>query len=187
MKYLITGLGNIGPEYTATRHNIGFMVADRLAEKLGVSPLPDRYASIATGKYRGRTLVIAWPATYMNLSGKAVRYHLENQKLDRSRLLVITDDIALPFGRLRLKPKGSDGGHNGLKHIQEVLGSNQYARLRVGVGDDFPPGQQVDYVLAPFSAEEQAALPEVIDRCVEGILAFVAIGIERSMNEVNRK
>ncbi|RMG72723.1 MAG: aminoacyl-tRNA hydrolase [Bacteroidetes bacterium] len=186
MKYLIVGLGNIGPEYHDTRHNVGFMVLDRLAEQLKVSPEPNRYASTASGRVRGRQLHLVWPSTYMNLSGKAVRFYLDKHKLTPSQMLVITDDLALPFGKLRLRPRGSDGGHNGLKHIQEILGTNEYPRLRVGIGSDFAKGQQVDYVLDPFTAEEQEALPPILDRCVEGVISFATVGIERTMTSLNR-
>lgn len=187
MKYLITGLGNIGPEYHETRHNIGFMVLDHMANKKDIAFEPDRYGDTCTLKFRGRQLILLKPSTYMNLSGKAVRFHLDKHKIPVERSLVITDDIALPFGRLRLRPKGSDGGHNGLKHIQELLGSNQYPRLRFGVGSDFPKGQQVRYVLEPFSTTEWETLPERISTAAKGVERFVIEGIGRAMNHVNAK
>lgn len=187
MKYLIAGLGNIGAEYSNTRHNIGFMVVNRLAEKLGATLEPSRLAFKAKGKHRGRNIVMIQPSTYMNLSGKAIRYHLNDEKIEVENLLVVTDDIALPFGKLRMRGKGSDGGHNGLKNIQEVLGNSQYPRLRFGIGDDYSKGQQVDFVLSEFSPEELDALPAIIDDCVEGILSFVSIGLERTMTRFNSK
>lgn len=187
MKYLIAGLGNIGSEYHETRHNIGFMVAARLADKLNVSFEPDRLANKAVGKHRGRQLVIIQPTTYMNLSGKSIRYHLNDQKIPLENLIVITDDVALPFGTLRMRAKGSDGGHNGLKDIQEVLGTQQYARIRFGIGSDFPKGTQVDFVLSRFSEEEYTAMPPLLDKCVEGILNFINSGLDRTMNTFNTK
>lgn len=187
MKYLIAGLGNIGPEYVDTRHNIGFMVIEALAQKLKVTPELNRHAYTAHGKHRGRIIHLIMPTTYMNLSGKAVRYHLEKQKIPIDKLLVVTDDLNLPFGTLRMKGKGSDGGHNGLKDIQAMLGTTQYPRLRFGVGNEFSQGQQVDYVLSPFSNQEFEKLPELIDTCVEGILSFTSIGIGRTMESLNRK
>jgi len=187
MKYLIAGLGNIGEQYARTRHNVGFMVVERLAEKLGVQPELNRYGYTAKAKYRGRSLHLLMPTTYMNLSGKAVRYYLNELKIEPSNLLVVTDDISLPFGRLRLRAKGSDGGHNGLKSINDMLQTQQYPRLRVGVGNDFHPGQQVDYVLSPFTDEEFEALPPILDKCVQGILSFTTIGIGRTMEVINRK
>ena len=186
MKYLIVGLGNIGPEYHDTRHNAGFMVLDRFAAKFDLTPEPNRYASTASARVRGRQLHLVWPSTYMNLSGKAVRYYLDKHNIAPADMLVITDDLALPFGRLRLRARGSDGGHNGLKHIQEILGTQDYPRLRFGIGSEFARGQQVDYVLNPFSAEEQAGLPPLLDRCVEGIISFATIGLERTMSALNR-
>lgn len=187
MKYLIVGLGNIGPEYVNTRHNIGFMVAERLAQQFDQTPELMRHAYVAKGKHRGRQLIIAMPTTYMNLSGKAVRYYLEKEKIPLSNLIVVTDDLALPFGKLRMKGQGSDGGHNGLKDIQATLGTHQYPRLRFGVGNDFAKGQQVDFVLSPFNEAEFDALPERIDTCIKGILSFVSIGLERTMNDFNKK
>lgn len=187
MKYLIVGLGNIGAEYVDTRHNIGFMVANRLAQRLDQLPELMRHAYVAKGKHKGRHLTIVMPTTYMNLSGKAVRYYMEKEKIPAQNIMVVTDDLALPFGRLRMKGKGSDGGHNGLKDIQAVLGSTQYPRLRFGVGNDFPKGRQVDYVLSPFSDEEFEAIPDLLDTCVQGILDFTTIGLGRTMNDFNKK
>jgi len=187
MKYLIVGLGNIGSEYTYTRHNIGFRVLDVLMDQWEVSPNPDRHAYTALGKYKGRQIHLVLPTTYMNLSGKAVRFHLNKHNIPLERLLVVTDDLALPFGTLRMRGKGSDGGHNGLKHIQDTLGTPQYPRLRFGIGSDFQPGTQVNYVLSPFTESEEEALPGLIDKAVEGILSFVTLGLSRTMNTFNRK
>ncbi|MEM6265142.1 MAG: aminoacyl-tRNA hydrolase [Bacteroidota bacterium] len=185
MKYLIIGLGNIGAEYVDTRHNIGFMVADALAEKLDATFSSDRYANSAEGRFKGKQLHLIKPTTYMNLSGKAVRYHLKQNGLEPAQLVVITDDLALPFGKCRLRLRGSDGGHNGLKHINEVLNTREYPRMRVGIGDNYPKGAQVRYVLNQFSEKEQPFLPEIIDHCVQGVLNFVTIGPARTMSTFN--
>ncbi|MEM7374794.1 MAG: aminoacyl-tRNA hydrolase [Bacteroidota bacterium] len=187
MKYLIAGLGNIGSEYVDTRHNIGFMVIQRLAEKFNITPELGRYAYAATARHKGRQLHLIMPTTYMNVSGKAVRYHLNKHKLTPDQLLVITDDIALPFGKLRMRARGSNGGHNGLKDIQDMLGTTDYPRLRFGVGNNFSKGQQVKYVLAPFTEDEFIQLHERIDIAVDGILSFATIGIDRTMTQLNRK
>ncbi|MBV6640111.1 MAG: aminoacyl-tRNA hydrolase [Cyclobacteriaceae bacterium] len=185
MKYLIAGLGNIGPEYEVTRHNIGFLVLDRLADLQKVSFSQDRHAFVSEVKYKGRSITLIKPTTYMNLSGKAVNYWLKELKIPKQNLLVITDDISLPFGKLRLKPRGSSAGHNGLKNIEEMIGGQDYPRLKFGVGDDFPKGRQVDYVLSPFSKKEFETLTIEIDRCIDMIYAFCTIGIERTMNQFN--
>lgn len=185
MKYLIAGLGNIGAEYELTRHNIGFLVLDRLADREGVEFAHDKHAFISEIKYKGRSLNLIKPTTYMNLSGKAVNYWLQQLKINKQHLLVITDDVALPYGKLRLKHKGSSGGHNGLKHIEQVTGGQDYARLRFGVGDDYSKGRQVDYVLSPFNKQEMDELVLHIDRSIEATLAFCTIGIERAMNQFN--
>ena len=187
MKYLIVGLGNIGAEYAGTRHNIGFDVLDALAGASNAVFTTARYGDIAEVKYKGRTLVLLKPSTYMNLSGKAVRYWLEAAKVDRERLLVVSDDIALPFGTLRLRPKGSAGGHNGLKNIAELLGTEEFARMRFGVGGDFPRGHQVDYVLGEWTPEEREALPERLKVFGDAVLSFATVGIERTMNFFNKK
>ena len=187
MKYLIVGLGNIGAEYADTRHNIGFCVLDALAEASNVSFTAGRYGSTATLRYRGRTVILLKPSTYMNLSGKAVRYWLEQENIPIENLLVISDDIALPFGELRMRKKGSAGGHNGLKNIAELLQSQQYARLRFGIGGDFPRGFQVDYVLGTWTDEEQKALPERIEVARQVVLSFGTAGLERTMNTFNNK
>ncbi len=185
MKYLIVGLGNIGAEYELTRHNIGFLALDRLAEKQKTNFSTVRYGEQALLKHKGRSIYLLKPSTYMNLSGKAVSYWLTKLKLPKEQLLVVLDDIALPFGVLRMRPKGSDAGHNGLKNIEQLLGTNQYPRLRFGIGNNFHPGQQVDYVLSRFTPEEFAQLPPVMDKAVEMMLAFCTIGVQRTMNQYN--
>ena len=185
MKYLIAGLGNIGPEYELTRHNIGFLVLDRLADIKGEKFQQDKLSYSAEVKHNGRTLVLIKPTTYMNLSGKAVNHQLQAHKIPKERLLVITDDVALPYGKIRLKPKGSSGGHNGLKNIEQLTGGQNYARIRFGVGDHYHKGQQVDYVLSPFSKKEMDELVHNMDRTIEAILSFCTIGVERTMNYFN--
>ncbi len=184
MKYLIVGLGNIGAEYEATRHNIGFMVADYLAEQAGVSFEVARLANTASFKHKGKSIHLIKPSTYMNLSGKAVNYWMQQLKIPLSNTLIITDDIALPLEKIRMRAKGSSAGHNGLKNIEEILGSN-YPRLRIGIGDDFPKGRQVDYVLSRFTDQEFEILPKVIKNAAEAALSFCTIGIERTMNFFN--
>lgn len=187
MKYLVVGLGNIGAEYAETRHNIGFKVLDALAEASNISFIAGRYGSTAELRHRGRSVTLLKPSTYMNLSGKAVRYWLDTLKVERTNLLVVVDDIALPFGELRMRPKGSAGGHNGLKNIAEMLGTEDYPRMRFGVGGDFARGHQVDYVLGEWTADERAKLPERLKVFGDAILSFVSIGMERTMNEFNKK
>lgn len=187
MKYLIVGLGNIGSEYVNTRHNIGFKILDAFANASNIFFEPNRYADTATFKFKGRTFILVKPTTYMNLSGKAVNYYLQKEKIKQENLLVVTDDIALPFGTLRLKGKGSDGGHNGLKNIIETLGNTNYARLRFGVGSDFNKGSQVNYVLGEWSNAESEALKERLDKAVDAIKAFGTIGLGRTMSEYNNK
>ena len=187
MKYLIAGLGNIGPEYKNTRHNIGFQVLDALAGASNISFNDRRYGFTAEYRYKSRDFFLLKPATYMNLSGRAVNYWLQKEKIPLENLLVIVDDLALPFGTLRVKAKGSPGGHNGLRNISDMLGTNEYARLRFGIGDNFHQGFQVDYVLSPWSPEERKLLPEKIDSCIEIIQSFGTIGIERTMNIYNTK
>jgi peptidyl-tRNA hydrolase, PTH1 family len=187
MKYLIVGLGNIGPEYAQTRHNIGFMVLDYLARKYESSFDTGRHAFVTEIRTKGRTFVLVKPTTYMNLSGKAVSHYLNSLKLPPEQMMVITDDIALPFGKIRIRAKGSPGGHNGLKHIEQTLGHNNYPRLRFGVGDDYHKGKQVDYVLSTFSEDEQAELQTLIEKAAESVIAFGTIGLERTMNQYNTK
>ena len=187
MKYLLVGLGNIGPEYAETRHNIGFMVLDFLARKHEGTFDIGRHAFVTEIKTKGRTYVLVKPTTYMNLSGKAVGHYLNSLKLPPEQMLVITDDIALPFGKIRMRAKGSPGGHNGLKHIEQTLGHSNYPRLRFGVGDTFSKGKQVDFVLSPFSADEQIDLQTLIEKSAEAAIAFGTIGLERTMNQFNTK
>lgn len=185
MKYLVVGLGNIGPEYELTRHNIGFLVLDRLADKEGLSWDHGKHAFHTELKHKGRTIHLLKPTTYMNLSGKAVNYWMNELKVPKENILVITDDLALPFGKIRLKGKGSAGGHNGLKNIEQLTGGQNYARLRFGVGDDFHKGQQVDYVLSPFSKTEMDELVFAMDKSIDASLAFCTIGLDRTMNQFN--
>jgi peptidyl-tRNA hydrolase, PTH1 family len=185
MKYLIAGLGNIGPEYERTRHNIGFLVLDQLAGQLNVTFSTERLAQHAEVKFKGRSLHLIKPTTYMNLSGKAVAYWLQELKIPKENLLVVLDDIALPFGNLRLRPKGSSAGHNGLKNIELLLNGQDYARLRFGVGSDFGKGQQVDYVLSNFTHEEFKKLPDIMIKANQMIESFCTIGIERTMSQFN--
>lgn len=187
MKYLIVGLGNIGAEYADTRHNIGFRVLDALAGASDAVFTAERYGSVARIRHKGRQLILLKPSTYMNLSGKAVRYWLEAEKIDISNLLVVVDDIALPFGTLRMRPKGSDGGHNGLKNIAQMLGREDYARIRFGIGGDFARGHQVDYVLGEWTAEERAAMPERLKVFGDAVLSFTTIGAAQTQNNFNNK
>lgn len=185
MKYLIAGLGNIGPEYELTRHNIGFLTLDRMAEQEGISFSTVRYAFKTEMKHKGRSIHLIKPTTYMNLSGKAINFWLQELKIPKENLLVLVDDIALPFGKLRLRGKGSSAGHNGLKNIEEVTGGANYARLRFGIGDNYRQGQQIDYVLSNFSREEMDALPAYMDKAIEMTKSFCSIGIQRTMNQFN--
>jgi peptidyl-tRNA hydrolase, PTH1 family len=187
MKYLIVGLGNIGPEYADTRHNIGFMVLDYLAKKFDATFETGRHSFVTEIKTKGRTFVLVKPTTYMNLSGKAVGHWLTTLKLPTEQMMVITDDIAIPFGKIRIRIKGSAGGHNGLKHIEQTLGHNNYPRLRFGVGDSFHKGKQVDYVLSKFSDDEQIDLQTLIEKAADSIISFGTIGLERTMNQYNTK
>lgn len=187
MKYLIVGLGNPGEKYAETRHNIGFKVVDAFAKEQNTSFKTDKNAEVAYAKFKGRTIVLIKPTTFMNLSGKAVNYWMQTEKIPLENILVITDDLALPFGKLRLKGKGSDGGHNGLKDIQAVLKSQEYARLRFGVGNDFHKGQQSDYVLGEWSAEEKNTLEERIKIATEFIKGFTTIGLGLTMTNWNNK
>jgi len=186
MKYLIVGLGNIGQEYKYTRHNIGFLVVDALAEKKEILFEPNKQGDTAKFKHRGRSFILLKPSTYMNLSGKAVRYWMQKEKIPIERVIVVVDDLNLPFGKIRLRNKGSDGGHNGLKSINQVIGQNSYPRIRIGVGNDFHKGKQVDYVLGKWSDEENDALPKIIERTVNAILNLPVIGVDRTMTELNK-
>jgi len=187
MKYLIVGLGNIGSEYWGTRHNIGFRVVNKLTEDAGAFFSEQRYGAVARMRLKNKELVVLKPNTFMNLSGNAVRYWLQKESIPVENLLVIVDDIALPFGILRLKPKGSDAGHNGLKNIQQILGTQDYCRLRFGIGNQFPRGGQVDYVLGPFDPEELKEMPTRLERSVEIIKSFCLAGIQITMNQFNNK
>lgn len=185
MNYLIVGLGNIGPQYALTRHNIGFIGVDWISRRENFSFDSDRLAYYAQWKFKGRNIHLIKPTTYMNLSGKAVNYWLKHLKVPVENMLVITDDLSLPFGKLRLKPKGSAAGHNGLKDIEATLGNNAYARLKFGIGDDFSRGRQADYVLQTFSEDELIQLPDLLDKIKKVVEDFCTIGIERAMNYNN--
>ena len=187
MKFLIVGLGNIGDEYANTRHNIGFIIADALAGAGKATFKTERYADTAKMKYRGKVLVVIKPSTYMNLSGKAVRYWMQSEKIPIENILIITDDIALPLGTLRMRIKGGDGGHNGLMSIIEYLNTPNFARLRVGIDEDFARGSQVDYVLGKWTkAEEEVMIPK-IEAAVDIVKSFIAVGVDRTMNLFNKK
>lgn len=186
-KFLIAGLGNIGPKYHNTRHNIGFKALDYLAEKNSLTWETAKLGDITTHKVKGRTFILLKPSTYMNLSGKAVKYWLEKEKIPLENLLVITDDLNLPFGSIRVKTKGSDGGHNGLKDIQEVLHTTNYNRFRIGISDAFSKGRQVDYVLGDWTPEEEKLLPERLEMATKIIESFGLAGINITMNSYNGK
>lgn len=187
MKYLIVGLGNPGEKYANTRHNIGFKTLDALALELDANFKTEKHADVAYAKFKGRFIVLIKPTTFMNLSGKAVSYWMQNERIPLENLLVVTDDIALPFGKLRLKGKGSDGGHNGLKDIERALSTPNYTRLRFGVGNDFAHGRQADYVLGEWSLEDSKDLPENISKATEFVKSFVSIGLAHTMSLLNNK
>lgn len=186
-KYLIVGLGNVGDEYDKTRHNAGFMVLDAFAKASNIVFEDKRYGFVAQTSVKGRKLILLKPSTFMNLSGNAVRYWLNKENIDISRMLVIVDDIALPLGTLRLKPSGSNAGHNGLGNIQSVMGTDQYSRLRVGIGNDFPRGMQVQWVLGKFDEEDMKVLEPKIETACEIIKSFVLAGVNLTMNTYNKK
>ncbi len=186
-KYLVVGLGNIGEEYNNTRHNIGFKVLDAIAEAENIKFETDRLGDVTRYKYRGKVLVLLKPSTFMNLSGKAVNYWLQTEKIPLQNLLVVTDDIALPVGSLRLRGKGGAGGHNGLKNIAEVLNSQNYARVRFGVGNDYPKGKQVDHVLGEWTKAENEVLVTRVEAAIKMIQSFVAIGLQHTMTALNNK
>lgn len=186
-KYLIVGLGNIGEKYDGTRHNIGFKILDHFAQQEDIVFETKRLGDLTTYKLKGRTFILLKPSTYVNLSGKAVKYWLEKEKIPLENLLIITDDLNLPFGSFRLKTKGSDGGHKGLKDLQEKLGTTKYNRFRFGISDSFGQGRQVDYVLGKWSAEELIHLPERLDKSIALIKSFVLSGVAITMNSFNRK
>lgn len=187
MKYLVAGLGNPGDEYQNTRHNIGFKILDALAEASNIVFSDRRYGWTTEYKFKGRTFVLLKPSTYMNLSGLAVNYWLQKEKIETENLLVVVDDLSLPLGTLRLRAKGSDAGHNGLKNITQVLGTQEYARLRFGIGDNFRQGQQINYVLGEWDKQENAELPALIDNAIEIIRSFGTIGVHQTMTFFNKR
>ena len=187
MNYLIVGLGNIGVEYANTRHNMGFMVLDAWAHASNIVFEPGRYGSTAMISFKGRKFHLLKPSTYMNLSGKAVRYWMNELKIPVENLIVISDDLNIPFGTLRMRKNGSAGGHNGLTNITELIGTQDYARIRVGIGNDFGRGQQVDFVLGALSDEEKEQMPDICKRVIDGVKAFATIGPDRAMNTVNTR
>lgn len=187
MNYLVVGLGNIGFEYVDTRHNIGFSVLDAWAQASNTSFSTKRYGDVAEVRFKGHSFTLLKPSTYMNLSGKAVNYWLQQSRIPVERLLVIVDDMALPVGHLRLRKKGSDGGHNGLANIAQMIGTESYSRLRIGIGSHIGYGSQVDFVLGKWTAEEKAELKPAIEKAIEVIKAFGTIGVDRAMNQYNTK
>jgi PTH1 family peptidyl-tRNA hydrolase len=186
-KFLIVGLGNIGAEYVNTRHNIGFKVVDHFAKKENISFQTSKLGDLAEFKIKGRTLLLLKPNTYMNLSGKAVKFWMEKENIEKENILIITDDLNLSFGTIRIKAKGSDGGHNGLKSIQSLLNTTEYPRFRFGISDEFKKGRQVDYVLGEWNEDEKAKLSERLDKSVEVIQSFALAGLANTMNEFNGK
>ncbi|MDR2802353.1 MAG: aminoacyl-tRNA hydrolase [Prevotellaceae bacterium] len=185
MSFLVVGLGNIGPEYAHTRHNIGFDVVDAWAKASGAVFSTVRYGAITEVKYKAKRFMLLKPSTYMNLCGKAVNYWMQAERFAVENILIIVDDLALPFGTLRLRKQGSDGGHNGLKSINELLGHTNYARLRIGIGNDFSLGQQIGFVLSEWTDEEKNALPPIIDKAVDAAKSFGTVGVERTMTIYN--
>ena len=187
MEYLVVGLGNIGEEYSSTRHNMGFMVLDAWAQASNVLFKTDRYGSVAEVSYKGRWFVLLKPSTYMNLSGNAVRYWMQKLHLPLENLIVISDDLALPFGTVRMRPSGSSGGHNGLEDITQKLESDQWTRIRIGIGNEFSRGHQIDYVLGDLSADEKAQIPQLAGKIIQGIKDISTIGVQRAMNTLNTR
>ena len=187
MKYLIAGLGNIGPDYVNTRHNIGFDVLDEVAKSLETQFVASKKAWVAETKLKGRSAYLIKPTTFMNLSGEAIRLWMQELKITKENLLVVTDDLALPFGTLRLRPSGSAAGHNGITNIIECLNSDQFARLRFGIGSNYPKGRQVDYVLGTWNKEENADLPLLIDKANSMVKSFISVGLQHTMNAFNNK
>ena len=187
MNYLVVGLGNIGAEYANTRHNMGFMVLDAWAQASNILFESGRYGYMATVSFKGRKFHLLKPSTYMNLSGKAVRYWMNELKIPVENLIVISDDLNIPFGTLRLRKNGSAGGHNGLTNINEMIGTQEYARIRVGIGNSFGRGQQVNYVLGELSKEELLDMEDISKRVIDGVKAWATIGVDRAMNTVNTK
>ena len=186
MNHLIVGLGNIGAEYANTRHNIGFDVVDQIAADAGATWEDRRYGFVTTVRVKNQTLILLKPSTYMNLSGNAVRYWMNEKKIPLENVLIVVDDLALPFGTLRMKASGSEAGHNGLRHITQILGTQAYARLRFGIGNDFPRGGQVDFVLGKFEGDDLVKIPEALKRAAEAVKSYALIGIERTMNYFNK-
>lgn len=186
MKYLVIGLGNMHPDYDETRHNIGFEVVDLLAQQKEVAFKNDTLGDVAVIKHKGRHIHLLKPSTYMNRSGKAVNYWMTKHKIKVENILIIVDDLNLDFGQMRLRGKGADGGHNGLKDVQQVLGTSKYPRLRVGIGDDFHKGQQVDFVLGKWSDKEKEGLGAILDKSAKAVLSFCSIGLSHSMNQFNK-
>lgn len=184
--YLIVGLGNIGPEYADTRHNIGFMILDELVKQENTKFITERLAYYAEVSHKGRKLFLIKPTTYMNLSGKAVNYWMQTLKIPLRNVLVLVDDLALPLKKVQMRPQGGNAGHNGLRNIEEVLGTQEYPRLRFGIGNNFAKGQQVKYVLGGFDEDEQPELPALIDKSIEMIKSFTTIGIELTMTRMNK-
>ncbi|MGM9764325.1 MAG: aminoacyl-tRNA hydrolase [Candidatus Cryptobacteroides sp.] len=187
MNYLIVGLGNIGIEYVNTRHNMGFMVLDAWAQASNISFRTERYGDVAEISFKGRKFTLLKPSTYMNLSGNAVRYWMQKLHLEVENLLVISDDLNLPFGTIRLRKGGSNGGHNGLGNINEMLGTQDYARIRMGIGNGFSRGGQIDFVLGKLTEDEMKQMPELCDKVIEGVKAFATIGPDRAMNTLNTR
>lgn len=187
MKYLIVGLGNVGIEYQETRHNIGFRILDALTKASNISFSTERYGDIARMRLKNKQLILLKPSTYMNLSGNAVRYWKEKENIELDHILILVDDISLPFGSIRIKANGSDAGHNGLKNIAQMLGTQSYPRLRFGIGGNFPRGCQIDYVLGHFTSEEQQKLPERIEIAVNAVKEICLAGLQRAMNSFNNK
>lgn len=187
MKYIIVGLGNIGEEYNHTRHNIGFDVLDEIAEQKAVKFKVESYAAVCQVKHKGRIIHLVKPTTYMNRSGKAVKYWMNKYKVDKANVLVVLDDLNLDFGKLRMRAKGSSGGHNGLKDIEQSLGGSDYSRLRVGIGDTFGKGKQIDFVLGKWDKKEQDYLPEIITKSAQASLSFTSIGMKFTMEKFNGK
>ena len=185
MNFLVVGLGNIGSEYANTRHNMGFMVLDAWAQASNAVFSTQRYGDIAEVSFKGHRITLLKPSTYMNLSGKAVRYWMQEKKIALENLLIVSDDLNLPFGSIRMRKNGSDGGHNGLKNINELLGTQEYARIRLGIGNDFSRGHQIDFVLGKLSPEELELMPKISEKVIEGVKAFTTIGIDRAMSSTN--
>lgn len=187
MRYLIVGLGNMGDEYSGTRHNVGFMVADELARAAGCSFEDRRYGMVCRLRVKNAELVVLKPSTFMNLSGNAVRYWMQKEHVEVDKLMIVADDLSLPLGTLRMKPGGSAAGHNGLRHIAQILGTEQYGRLRIGIGNDFPRGGQIDFVLGRFGAEERKVIEDKLPAACEALKAFALSGIQFAMNHYNGK